>query len=76
MLNDIRKLIGQYACINEADITYESSFSTDLGLSSIDQLQMLAQLEEKFHIEIEEEDFPELSTVRDLVEYLTVQTSK
>ena len=52
------------------EITLASNFE-DLGIDSLDLVEMVMQLEEEFDITIEETD--KLKTVNDVVEYVTAK---
>jgi acyl carrier protein len=43
----------------------------DLGLDSIDALDMIGMLEEKLNIEIDEEKIKNIRTVKDVVDYVS-----
>jgi acyl carrier protein len=51
------------------DVTIDDSFE-DLGMDSLDMVELVLILEEKFEIEIPDQDAEKLSTVRDIVEYV------
>jgi len=46
------------------------TFSGDLGMDSLDELELLMALEEEFEIAIPDEDAEKISTVKEAVEYL------
>ncbi|MCL2339618.1 MAG: phosphopantetheine-binding protein [Actinomycetia bacterium] len=55
-------------------ITPESNITDDLGLDSLDSVELIIALEDEFHINIESEDAEQLKTVgdvADLVDRLT-----
>lgn len=51
-------------------VKLESAFVEDLGADSLDTVEMVMAAEEKFGIEISDEDAEKLRTVGDAVEYL------
>lgn len=63
----IAKVLAQYRDMEESSITPETKFE-DLGLDSLDMVDLLMALEDEFGVEIEAED--RLKTVNDLVEYI------
>lgn len=63
----IAKVLAQYRDMEESAITPETKFE-DLGLDSLDMVDLLMALEDEFGVEIEAEDG--LKTVNDLVEYM------
>ena len=56
--------------IDRNDITADSELSGDLGINSIELYDLVMICEEKFDIEINEEDVRKFTTVGDVVNYL------
>lgn len=52
------------------EITSDASFSDDLGADSTDMREMVMAFEEKFEIEIPEEDSENIVSVEDMVSYI------
>ena len=65
----VRLLVDELQ-IDEADITMEAELSNDLGINSIELADLVMQCEEKFGIEIQDDDIRQFVTVGDVVEYL------
>ena len=59
--------------IDKSEITLESSFENDLGADSLDAVELVMALEEKFGVEIPDEDAAYLRTVQDAVDYIGKQ---
>ncbi|NSW81986.1 MAG: acyl carrier protein [Syntrophothermus sp.] len=66
----IKNVIVEVLDITPEEITLESSFTDDLGADSLDVVEMLMLLEEKYELEIPEEVAENMKTVKDVVEYL------
>ena len=64
------KLLVEEFQIDEADITMEAELSSDLGINSIELADLVMQCEDKFGIEIQDDDIRQFTTVGDVVEYL------
>ena len=64
------KLLVDELQIDESDITMEAELSSDLGINSIELADLVMQCEEKFGIEIQDDDIRQFTTVGDVVEYL------
>ena len=56
--------------IDKDDITMDSELSNDLGINSIELADLVMLCEEKFDIEINDEDIRKFTTVADVVNYL------
>jgi acyl carrier protein len=66
----VRQVIMEIKDIPEENVKLESSFADDLEADSLDVVEMLMLLEEKFEITIPEEAAEEMKTVKDAVEYI------
>ncbi|MBR0132288.1 MAG: acyl carrier protein [Lachnospiraceae bacterium] len=53
-----------------SEITMDSALVDDLGLSSLDVINIVAAFEDEFDIEVPDRVIPTLRTVKDIVEYL------
>ena len=67
----MQDLIAEQFAIDADEISMDSSFVDDLGADSVDLVELVMAMEEKFDIgEIDEEDLAGLKTVGDCVRYL------
>lgn len=70
----LKELISEQMGIEANSITLDSSFEEDLGIDSLDIIDLSMALEEEFDIgEMSEEDLATIKTVGDLVSYLQKQ---
>jgi len=60
--------------IQEDDVTLESRYLEDLGLTSIQLVDLVMAIEERFNVEIEDVDLAKLRTVGQTVDYLKQKT--
>ncbi len=65
-----KKIVAQYCPVKAEDITDDMRFREDLGLSSLDFMSFLGELEDTFDIELEEEDALKVLTVGDALKLL------
>ena len=56
--------------IDENDITMDAELSNDLGINSIELADLVMICEDKFDIEISDENIGQFVTIRDVVNYL------
>ena len=71
MSNDkIKEIIMDKLGVEESKITNEAHFINDLGADSLDQVELIMQLEEEFDIELDDEDAEKLVTVGKVYDYL------
>ena len=70
MFEKLKELLVDELQIDEADITLDAELSADLGIKSIELADLVLLCEEKFDIEIDDENLHKLVTVGDVVTYL------
>ena len=70
LFEEIRETICEQLKAKPEDITLETSFIDDLGTDSLGSIELVMALEEKFGIEIPDEDAEEMHTVSDVVNYI------
>ncbi len=70
IFEEVKETICQQLKAKPEDITLETSFIDDLGADSLDSIELVMELEEKFGIEIPDEDAEKLHTVNDAVNYV------
>ncbi len=56
--------------VDSSTIQEDSALVDDLGLSSLDVINIVAAFEDEFEIEVPDRVIPTLRTVRDITEYL------
>ena len=71
MFDKVKNILVEELQINEADITLESELVNDLGINSLELADLVMVCEEKFDIEINDEDIRKFLTVGDIVSYLS-----
>ena len=64
----IKKIIVDQLGIDKSKITEDSSFIDDLGLDSLDIVELIMAFEEEFDIEIPDKDAEKIKTVGDAIE--------
>ncbi|MBQ3000036.1 MAG: acyl carrier protein [Clostridia bacterium] len=70
MFEKFADLLVEELQIDRDDITMEAELSNDLGINSIELADLVMLCEEKFDIEINDEDIRKFTTVGDVVAYL------
>ncbi|MBQ5445996.1 MAG: acyl carrier protein [Lachnospiraceae bacterium] len=66
----VKEIIVETANLNEADVKPESKLKDDLGLDSLDAMELNMALEEKFDLTISDEELINFITVQDIVKYI------
>lgn len=70
MLEKMKEIIAAQLSVSEEEITENTSFKDDLGADSLDLFELVMALEEEYSIEIPMEDYENLATVSDVINYL------
>ena len=61
--------------MDEAKITSEAKLKEDLGIDSLDAVELAMAIEEAFDIKIDDEDLKKLITVQDIVNCVEKNTA-
>lgn len=70
MFDEIKGIILEQLDLEENEIKLESKLIEDLGADSLDILEIMSAVEEKFSIEITKADAEKIKTIKDLINYL------
>lgn len=68
--DDVKSVIAEELEVDETQITLESHIVDDLGADSLDVVELIMRLEEKFEIEIPDEEAEKIQTVADAVNFI------
>ncbi len=68
--DQLKQLLLEYLNVDESRIVPEASFTKDLGADSLDLVELVMALEQKWGISIPDEDAAKLKTVQDAIDYL------
>jgi len=67
---DVKEIIIDQLGVDEGQVKEEASFIDDLGADSLDTVELVMAFEEKFDVEIPDEDAEKMNTVGDAIKYL------
>lgn len=67
--SELLDLIAKEAIIDREKLVREATL-VDLGISSLDVITMLFELEERYGVVIEEADMPKMETLGEMVDFL------
>ena len=67
MLERIRNIICEFVDIDPESITMETNIRTDLGLNSLELVNLAVEIEEEFDVEIPDREAMGLETVADAI---------
>lgn len=72
----MRPVIAAKLGKSESEITMDKSFTQDLGADSLDMVELVMELEEKFGIQIKDDAMSTLQTVGDVVKFIDENVAK
>ncbi len=75
ILAQLRPIIAEQLGVEESDVKEDASFTEDLNADSLDLVEMIMSLEEKFHVQISDEDAEKITTVGEAVDFIYEHTS-
>ncbi|WQT57358.1 acyl carrier protein [Helicobacter pylori] len=73
LFETIQAVIAEQLNVDTAQVTPEAEFVKDLGADSLDVVELIMALEEKFNIEIPDEQAEKIVNVGDVVKYIEKQ---
>jgi acyl carrier protein len=75
ILTQLRPIIAEQLGVDESEVKEEASFTEDLNADSLDLVEMIMSLEEKFHVQISDEDAEKITTVGEAVDFIYEHTN-
>jgi acyl carrier protein len=70
IFDDVKEVVVEQLNVNPDEVTLEANFVEDLGADSLDVVELVMALEEKFEIEIPDSDAEGIQSVKDVVDYI------
>ena len=73
-INDVRTLVAKQLGVDVAFVTSETHFANDLGADSLDRVELMLAIEDRFAgVEITDDDVERIQVVGDLVRHLNIK---
>jgi acyl carrier protein len=72
-LHDVRLLISEHLDIDARLVTSETHFIYDLGADFLDRIELMIAIEDRFDVEITDDDIEQFQVVGDLISHLARQ---
>lgn len=69
-IEKVQKILAEQLELDADEITLDSSLVEDLGIDSLDFVDIVMSLEDEFDTEFPEEDMTDIKTVGDIVKYI------
>src|SRR6476659_9174502 len=75
-LHDVRLLISEHLDIDARFVTSETHFIYDLGADFLDRIELMIAIEDRFDVEITDDDIEQFQVVGDLISHLASSGAK
>jgi acyl carrier protein len=75
LIDDVKAVVVEQLNVNADEVKEDSKFVEDLGADSLDVVELVMALEEKFDIEIPDSDAESIATVGDAIKYIQEHSS-
>ncbi|HEY4662569.1 MAG TPA: acyl carrier protein [Candidatus Humimicrobiaceae bacterium] len=72
----LKEVLVEVLGAKEEDIKAESKFVDDLGADSLDLVELIMAFEDKFGVEISDEDAEKIISVKDALDYIESHSKK
>jgi acyl carrier protein len=72
----LKEILVDVLGVKIEDVKAESKFVDDLGADSLDLVELIMSFEDKFGIEITDEEAEKIISVKDALDYINSHTSK
>lgn len=69
--DQVKEIIVDQLGVDPEKLTDDAKFIEDLGADSLDTVELVMTFEEKFGVEVPDEDVEKLKSVADVVAYIT-----
>lgn len=66
----VKKIIAEQLGVKLEQVTDDSNLTSDLGADSLDQVELIMNLEEVLEIEIPDDESEQLKTVKEVIEFV------
>jgi len=64
------EIVAERMGVKAEDVSKETSFVNDLGADSLDQVELIMELEDQFDLNIPDEDAEKIETIGDAIKYI------
>ncbi len=70
IFDEVKEVVVEQLNVNPDEVKEDSKFVDDLGADSLDIVELVMAIEEKFEIEIPDSEAEKVATVSDVVKYI------
>ena len=73
VLDEIRAIIVEQLGVEPGEVREEATFQEDLNADSLDLVELIMEMEDRFKLKISDEDAEGIATVGDAVDYVVAR---
>ena len=70
LFDDVKEVVVEQLNVSPGEVKEDSKFVEDLGADSLDVVELVMALEEKFDIEIPDDDAEKIANVADAIKFI------
>ncbi len=70
IFSELKEIIVEQLAVDPEEVTMEASFVDDLNADSLDLVELIMEIEEKFGVQVPDEVAEKITTVSDAVEFI------
>ena len=74
IFDQIKAMLVDQLGVDEEDVTLEASFQDDLDADSLDLVELIMEMEDKFGVKISDEEAQNIRTVNQAVEFISAHS--
>jgi len=71
----VKNIIMEQLNVTEEECLPEAKFIDDLGADSLDLVELIMAMEDHFGLEIADEELAQISTIKDVIDYIASRQS-
>ena len=73
-LSELQSILVEQLGVDASEVVETASFQDDLNADSLDLVEMIMEMEDKFGVKIPDEDAEKIVTVGDAVDYIVARS--
>ncbi len=75
VVDEVRSILVEQLGVDASDVTEEASFQEDLNADSLDLVELIMEMEDRFKVKIPDEEAEKITTVGKAVDYVMAHQS-